>query len=191
MQSGHKTGSGTVNHLGIHAHDEGLAFPELMSEEPLAHAAKQYREQAEARFAALGLLAVAKGQPYAATRAIVDIDLADLPLLPEGHRDYERRMESRTKIKAQNQANAEKRLTIQLEAWTTIYALLKKSTERHAPVLSQQLKELCDLEKTRSMSGGYFDGPRAWACVLDQISKASRSEADKDFYRSAERIQRS
>jgi hypothetical protein len=126
-----------------------------------AHAGQQYREQAEARFASLGLLAVANGQPHANVRAIVDVDLADVPALPVGHRDDERRMETRTKIKAQNQANEERRFTIQMDAWTKVYAYLKQSTERHAPVLSRQIMNLCDLEKTRNLPGGYFDGPRA------------------------------
>jgi hypothetical protein len=166
------------------------AFPELPGEQPLAHAGQQYREQAEATLATLGLLAVANGQPHSGTRAIVDIDLDDVPPLPADHRDFERRMETRTKIRAQNKANAERRLTIQMDAWTKVYGLLKRSTERLAPVLSRQMKNLCDMERTRNMPGGYFDGPRAWAMVLSAIEEGAKSEGDKDFYRTAERTQR-
>jgi hypothetical protein len=160
-QSDMAIGNGPDHHLKETGNTDSASFPELSSEEPYAHAGQQYREQAEARFASLGLLAVANGQPHANVRAIVDVDLADVPALPVGHRDYERRMETRTKIKAQNQANEERRFTIQMDAWTKVYAYLKQSTERHAPVLSRQIMNLCDLEKTRNLPGGYFDGPRA------------------------------
>jgi ribosomal protein L18E len=161
MQSGTSAGSGHDHHLKKTSDSERRDFPELTSERPLAHAAEQYIEQAESRFAALGLLAAAEGHPHASTLAIVDIDLDELPPLPRDHRDYERRMETRTKTKAHNRSNAQKRATIQMDAWTQIYALLEKSTERYAPVLSRQLKALCDLEKIHGIPGGYFDGPRA------------------------------
>jgi hypothetical protein len=55
---------------------------------------EHYIEQAESRFAALGLLAVAEGHPHASTMAIIDVGLDEMPPLPPGHRDYERRMET-------------------------------------------------------------------------------------------------
>ena len=56
-------------------------FPQYPGEEVLSHAAALYKEKAEARFASLGLLAAAQGLPSEATKAIVDIDLDDLPAL--------------------------------------------------------------------------------------------------------------
>ncbi len=68
---------------------------------------------------------------------------------------------------------------------------LKESTEETAPVLSRELKEQCDLSITRNLAGGYFDGPRAWRIVLHRLKHGQRTETDKDFYRNAERLQRS
>ena len=55
----------------------------------LAHASKTYMEQANARLADKGLLAVAQGHDPAWVRCIIDIPLDDLPLLPHTHRDYD------------------------------------------------------------------------------------------------------
>ena len=164
-------------------------FPQYPGEDVLAHNAVDFQEKAENTLASLGLLAVVHGEEPASVRAIVDVDLSLMPELPLGHRDYHRRMESRIKIQAQNRANAERRYTLTMEAWTKIYTLLKKSTETTAPVLSRELREMCDLAKVRKMTGGYFDGPRAWRMILRRLHE-KRSEADKDFYRQAERLQR-
>ena len=112
-----------------------------------------------------------------------------MPLLPEGHRDAERRKESRIKVIAQNAANEEKRYTLRLQAWTEVYTALKISTETTAPVLSRVLRDECDLSK-QGVTGGYFDGPRAWAIVCAVLTGGLRSEVDKDYYRHAERLQR-
>ena len=89
-----------------------------------------------------------------------------------------------------NRANEERRFTLTMEAWTEVYTFLKSCTESSAPVLSRQLRDSCDLMKTRSLPGGYFDGPRAWQIVLQKLAGGKRTEMDKDFYRSAERVQR-
>ena len=99
-----------------------------------------HRECGSTLGGACGLLVVANGGKPAAARAIVDIDLGDLPVLPVGDRDYNRRQEARIKIIAQNRSNAEKRKQIELDAWTEMYTDLKISTEVTAPVLSRELK---------------------------------------------------
>ena len=38
----------------------------------------------------------------------------------------------------------------------SIYSLLKASTEETAPVLSRQLKDMCDLAATQGITGGYW-----------------------------------
>ena len=114
---------------------------------------------------------------------ITDVDLTLLPSLPPDHRDYHRREEYRIKTQTQNQSNATKRYTLTMEAWTEVYTMLKKSTETTAPVLSREIKETCDLEKTAGVVGGYFDGPRGWRMTLHRLKGGQRSEADKDFYR--------
>jgi hypothetical protein len=65
--------------------------------------------------------------------AIVDIDLADMPPLPPDHPGYEHRLENRIKYIALNKANAQKRRTIMLDAWTELYSLFAASTETTAP----------------------------------------------------------
>ena len=168
-----------------------MDFPQFPGEEVYSHAAALFLEKAEARLASLGLLAAAEGHPSEATKAIVDIDLDDLPALEPSHREYHRRHTDRTKIAAQNKANESKRFSITMAEWTTIFSLLKASTEETAPVLSRQLKDMCDLAITQGIAGGYFDGPRAWAMVKHKLAHgASRTEEDKDFYRSAEHTQR-
>ena len=78
-----------------------MDFPQFPGEEVFSHAAALYLEKAEARLASLGLLAAAQGHPSEATKAIVDIDLDELPALDPSHREYHRRQTDRTKIAAQ------------------------------------------------------------------------------------------
>ena len=163
-------------------------FPQCPGEDLHAHAATQFVEAVEARWAARGLLVVANGGKPAAAKAIVDVDLTQMPALPPDTRDYHRREEARIKVMAQNASNAQKRIQIELDAWTELYTDLKVSTELTAPVLSRELIETCDL----SASGypGSFDGPRAWRITKHHLQGRTRTEADKDYYRTAERLQR-
>ena len=168
-------------------------LPAFPGEDFYSHAASAYREQVEARLAELGWLAAAQGLQSEAVKAIVDIDLTRLPELDPADRDYNRRLETRIKLEAQNEANRQRRCAIQLSEWTKIYAALKKSTETSAPVLSRELQERCDLSKrSPPVAGGYFDGPRAWRMVLHKLSMGGeRSQQDKNFYRASEHTQRS
>ena len=79
-------------------------------------------------------------------------------------------------------------MTLRMTAWTEVYTALKICTESSAPVLSRVLRDECDLAK-QGVSGGYFDGPRAWAIVCAVLKGGLRSEVDKDYYRQAERLQ--
>ena len=63
------------------------------------------------------------------------------PALEPTHKEYHRRQTDRTKIAAQNRANEAKRYSITMAEWTTIFTMLKASTEETAPVLSRQLKD--------------------------------------------------
>ena len=164
-------------------------FPQFPGEDFLAHAAATYKEQVETALAMRELLFVAQGGEHPSVKAIKDVDLTRLPALAPTDRDYNRREETRIKILTQNEANAEKRIALQLKYWTEVYAWFKQSTELSAPVLSRELKDACDLS-TRGVEGGFFDGPRAYAIVLHRLANPNRSEADKDFYRAAERVQR-
>ena len=167
------------------------AFPVFPKEDELyAHASALYLEQASSRFAEAMLLAPAEGQMTAESRLIKDVDLTTLPELPEDDRDHNRRHEARIKHQTQNAQNAEKRLLLELQAWTKIYTMLKISTETTAPVLSRQLMTDCDMQLSHGIAGGYFDGPRAWRTVKGKLSGGGkRTDADKKFYRAAERVQ--
>ena len=90
----------------------------------------------------------------------------------------------------QNRSNDQRRRPLILEARTTVYALLKTATEDTAPVLSKLLKDSCDLYALRSLPGGYFDGLRAWAIILQKLENPIKSEKDKDYYREALGLQR-
>ena len=85
------------------------AFPQIPGEDFLAHAASHYREQVDARLAELGLLSVAQGHDPASVKAIIDYDLAALPVLASTHKDFYRNMETRMKWEKENAANEEKR----------------------------------------------------------------------------------
>ena len=142
--------------------------------------------------AKMKLLAVASGQMPAAAAMIKDFDLTKLPSLPHTHRDYTRREETRIKYQSQNEANNDKRNLITYEYWTDLYAIVKASTEKTAPVLSQEIEKACDLSLPANggVQGGFFDGPRAWRMLKARLSDSQRSEHDTDFYRTAERLQR-
>ena len=98
--------------------DSANAFPHFPEDGFLAHQATQFREAAETALADRGLLAVAQGFPPPAAKCIIDIDLAELPELPQTHRDYHRRHETRIKAAKDNRANEEKRFTLTMEAWS-------------------------------------------------------------------------
>ena len=167
-----------------------VGFPQYPHEGFLAHEAALYKEQVDARLAASKLLAVANGFDPPSVKFIVDVDLSMLPALPSTHKEYERRLEKRTQIIAQNQSNEEKRSTLRFEAWTEVYSLFKTSTELTNPILSRSLLQSCDLDKIHGMHGGYFDGPLAYRMVVNELGGNERTEADKAFYRSAEHLQR-
>ena len=100
-------------------------------------------ENATAKLGDLKLLAVANGRDHPTAACIVDVDLATLPELPPEHRDYSRRVETRSRMIAQNESNDRKRYTITMDARTELYAKLKACTARTAPLLSRRLQETC------------------------------------------------
>ena len=103
-------------------------------------------ENATAKLGDLKLLAVAaNGREHPTAACIVDVDLTTLPELPpeHSHRDYSRRVETRSRMIAQNESNDRKRYTITMDARTELYAKLKACTARTAPLLSRRLQETC------------------------------------------------
>ena len=126
-------------------HSTSQSIPQCPGEDIHAHAATQYLDAIQARWAARGLQSVADGGDPSAAKAIVDIDLSSIPELPVGDRDHNRRKEIRIRYSAQNKSNAERRRQLKLDAWTEIYTDLKVSTEISAPAISEVLKRTCNL----------------------------------------------
>ena len=118
-----------------------LVLPEFPGEEFFAHAAEDWLEQAQARMAPGGMLAVAQGHEPPACKVIIDVDLSSLPPLPPDARDFYRRQEAILSAQRQNAINAQKRLQITLDMWTAIWMALKICSEKTAPVFSRQLKD--------------------------------------------------
>eukprot|EP00966_Prymnesium_polylepis_P230017 5322433-Prymnesium_polylepis.1 len=150
------------------------------------HDGTQWKERSETVLTKLGLLIVANGDDPAACKTIIDLDL--LPELASNNRHYESRIEYNAKITAENLRKEEQRFQLRLEAWTSLYSLCKECTEQTAPMLSKELKKLCDL--ANAGYAGQFDGPRAYNTLVHYINSGPRSKEDKTFYRTAEYIQR-
>ena len=128
------------------------ALPEFPGSDFLAHNAATWMENTIATLGDLKLLAVANGREHPAAACIIDVEMP--PELPAGHRDFNRREESRSRTHAANLANDKRRYTITMDAWTELYAKLKAATARTAPLLSRRLQETCDLQKTHGIEGG-------------------------------------
>ena len=75
-------------------------MPQFAGEEMHLHDAVAYWESAQAALAYAGLLKTAMGMEPDDALKIVDIDLNKLPELQPGDCDYERRLETKQKIKA-------------------------------------------------------------------------------------------
>ena len=99
-------------------------------------------------------------------------------------------METNTRTHTRNKQNAITRWFIIMNAWTMLYNAIAQCCEKTAPILFRTIFDSCNLEKTRGIVGGFFDGPRAWAIVLVWLSGGRRTKSDKDYYRLAEKLQR-
>ena len=99
------------------------SLPEFPGSDFLAHNAATWMENTIATLGDLKLLAVANGREHPDAACIVDVEL--MPELPPDHPQHTHRMETRSRIIAQNEANDRKRHTIQIDAWTALYAKLK------------------------------------------------------------------
>ena len=92
--------------------------PPFPGEHFLAHEGTQYKELAIASLISAGLYGVAQGLNPPGFDEIIDYDLDEMPPLPEGHRDANRRLEQRSRAQMHNKANAAKRIRLRMEvAW--------------------------------------------------------------------------
>ena len=167
--------------------------PELPGDDLYAHAATQHSEQLDAFLTGKELLVVAQGGDSDAVRQIVDFDLSEIPELPPEHPQHERRHETRIRNRMQNEVNEMKRQATRFREWTAIYVYIRQSTMKNSPMFSRELLNLCDLSLARSgraaVPGGQFDGPLAYRMLRHKLLGGSRIDTDKDYYRTAERLQ--
>ena len=91
---------------------------------------------------------------------IIDHDLTKVPMHHSGHKNFEKRMETRMKLTRENEIMMRKRFDIQMTEWTTIYIALAQCTETSHPTLHEEMYECCRLDD-RGVPGAY-DAPMAW-----------------------------
>mmetsp|Transcript_10856 Transcript_10856/g.24987 ORF Transcript_10856/g.24987 Transcript_10856/m.24987 type:complete len:375 (-) Transcript_10856:417-1541(-) len=172
-----------------HARIELSDFP---GEEPLTHEGNSWKMDTITRLSPHELVAVAETGILPALSEIIDIDIDTFPELPADHPQHERRRLERIKILTSNMGNEERRRRVTLRAWTTLFESLRSSCVKKAPLLANELYELCALS-SRGIPGGYFDGPRAWAILMGRVDGGAveRQESDKAFYSTAPELQKS
>ena len=168
-----------------------VTLPDLPGEDLLAHQGIAWEQSAITKLAPHELVAVAETGVPPSIAEIIDTPLDDYPLLAADDSYYERRNAERSKIRKEHRANVERRKRAVFQAWTLLFDSLRSACERNAPMLAMELFELCDLRK-RGIPGGYFDGPRAWAIIMDRIhgNGVERTKFDKNFYSTALELQR-
>ena len=163
-------------------------MPVMASEDMHLHDSVSYWEGVQAALAHAGLLKSAMGMDPDDALKIVDVNLDELPALPPGDRDYERRLETRSRIKAQNKSNRRQRYAIIMRQRTEVYTSLYQSVEPKAPIFARELREACDYTRD-GIAGGYFDGVTAYRMVYDKLFAEKRTQMDVDFYNAAKELQ--
>ena len=166
---------------------ELLPFP---GESPRQHEGVQWWESTHTRFAAAGLVTTAKGGIPPAAERIIDVPLDSIPDLPSDDPGYHRRRELRIRTQTQNAVNERLRYSLIMGGRTTVFASIYKSVESVAPMFSRELIEACDYS-LHGIEGGYFDGSLAYRMAQAKLFAGERTKADREFYRSAESLQRS
>ena len=119
-------------------------MPVMQGEEMHLHDAVQYWESTQAALAHAGLLKAAMGMEPDEASKIVDIDLDELPELPADHPGYERRLETRLRMRTQNKSNRRQRYAIIMRQRTSVYSMMYSSAEPKAPIFARELREACD-----------------------------------------------
>ena len=166
-----------------------IDLPAFPGEVVLAHEGRNWKVAATVKLAPYELVVVAETTVPPAVNEIIDVVLDDFPELPPNHPQHERRKSERIRFQQQNDANVEKRARMTLRSWTLLFESLRSCCVPRAPLLAEELFELCALEHA-GVAGGYFDGPRAWQILLQRIEgDGERTEYDKGFYITALQFQ--
>ena len=163
-------------------------MPILSGEDLRLHDAVAYWESAQGALAFNGLLKAAMGMEPDEAKKIVDIDLGEIPNLPQEHPGYERRLETRLRIRTQNKSNRMQRYAIIMRQRTDVYSAFYKSAEPKAPIFARELRESCDYTRD-NVAGGYFDGVTAYRMVYNKLFAEERTQMDVDFYNTAKDLQ--
>ena len=160
----------------------------MSGEDMHLHDAVAYWENIQAVLAHSGLLKAAMAMEPDDARKIVDVDLGELPVLPQDHPQYYRNLETRLRIKTQNKSNRRQRYAIIMKQRTAVYTMLYKSVEPKAPIFARELREACDYSR-EGVDGGYFDGVTAYRRVYAKLFEEKRTQMDVDFYNAAKELQ--
>ncbi len=169
-----------------------LVLPTMPADQPLRHEGALWDKQSVEALRRTDLLAVARGGEPSECMLIEDYDLNDYPMLDAGHRDYERRIETRNNLARKNRANAKERYLKKLKAWDAIYAACRECCMLNAPMLYEGIELKCSLDERVAENDpafGRFDGPRAFQILQYVCTGGERTDADKKFYRVAEAAQ--
>ena len=150
-------------------------MPMLSGEDMHLHDAVSYWESAQAALAQAGLLKTAMGMEPDDALKIVDIDIAKLPELQPTDSGYERRLETRLRIQAQNKSNRRQRYSIIMRQRTEVYSLMYRSVESKAPIFARELREACDYSRD-GVAGGDFDGVTAYRMVYSKLFAEQRTQ---------------
>ena len=90
----------------------GLILQDHPGPHPKAHEARVWLRNTKARLGRL--LPVAEGKESPTAALIIDHDLTKVPMHHSGHKNYEKRMETRMKLMRENEIMMRKRFDIQM-----------------------------------------------------------------------------
>ena len=77
----------------------------------------------------------------------------------------------------------QKKYDVTMHERTVLCEAIAVSNDTNNPVLAKRIRDDCNYTATLGISGGYYDGPRAYKLQIQfLISPAGRSEWDKNFY---------
>ncbi|KAL1511035.1 hypothetical protein AB1Y20_005860 [Prymnesium parvum] len=158
-----------------------------------AHHEAQIWLEIAARLASAGLLIVANGDAPAAARHILDVLLDRLPPLPPDHRDFERRMETRIRIETERPQERGSALRPH-HGGVDVYLRRPQGVHRPdgAPPQPRAPRATCATSRWPGWlmvtSTGLARGARM---AVHRLAGEERTKQDKEYYRTAEHLQRS
>ena len=179
-----------ANHRGSR---QAIALPKFPGENPVLHEGVQFWEATQTRLATAGLAKAADGKIPDKAAALIDTDLNEIPVLPIGHRDHERRNEVRLVERKKNAVNRRKRYEITMEQRTAVFSSLYESAEASGAA-RRCLRANCARRATMRVTAStvatlMVHWPTA-LCTQSSFSRSARraTQADVDFYDTAKTL---